>query len=426
VLASSEVELAARDDVERTLGVGSHSRARRRLAFRVTLLLLAAAVVVVGAREWMSRRVAAVGPRFETAMASRGDLRATVTATGSLEALGSVDVGCEVSGRVQHVLVDYNATVTKGQLLADLDPVQLRAEANQALSQVAAGAAGIDQANATKVEARQALDRAEAQSQMGLVATKDLESARATYARALATVESAKATAAVADATLKSARWKLGKTKIVSPIDGMVLSRSVEPGQTLQAAFTTPVLFRIASDLAHLELEVQVDEADIGRVREGQIAEFHVDAYPSRTFSSRVQSVHNDATTSNNVVTYEAVLSVDNSEHLLRPGMTATASILTESRRNALLVPNSALRFAPPAEPQRARGFPGPPPGAARSPIAPEGQGDLKSHVYVLRGGVPAVVFVRTGATDGKSTEVLEGDLAPGAEVLTDVIEEVP
>jgi HlyD family secretion protein len=382
-------------------------------------------LALLGSRVWRGARDQATVPRFESAEITRGDLLATVTATGTLRAVGSVEVGSEVSGRIQRVHVDYNARVKEGDLLAELDPTQLRAEAAQAASQVTAADAGVALANATLLESKQALARTEAQAREALASTKDLEAARAVYARACASAESAKASAMIARATLASARWKLGKTKIVSPIEGVVLTRAVEPGQTVQAAFTTPVLFKIASDLSRLELHVQIDEADIGRVRQGLAAEFRVDAYPERTFASRVEGLHNDATTSNNVVTYEALLSADNAEHLLRPGMTGTATIVTESRTSVLRVPNAALRFTPPAEAKGGPGMP-PPPGAPKAlVVAPDGA-TSKGHVFVLRNGAPAPVFVQTGATDGKSTELLGAELAVGQRVLTDVLEEAP
>lgn len=356
------------------------------------------------------------GPRYVTAEVTRGDLRVTVTATGTLSALGAVDVGSEVSGRVQNVYVDYNQRVTKGQVLAEIDPVELRAAAAQASAQLAANRAAIKTAEATLVEATQALTRAQTQAQQGLVAVKDLETANAAHARAEAALASAKANAALAGANLNSASWKVTKTKIVSPIDGVVLSRSVAPGQTVAAAFQTPVLFKLATDLTALELNVQVDESDVGRVREGLTAEFRVDAYPDRVFTSLVKSVRNEAKTSSNVVYYEAILTVDNSERLLRPGMTATATITSELHQNVLRVPNAALRFQPPTPS-------GPGSGntqskGVRTPLAPG-----KKRVYTLGADpkAPIPVEVTAGASDGSNTEVSAPTLKPGAKVIVDV-----
>ncbi len=421
-----EATQAERDDIERTLGLGTHSRRWTRRVVRSLWVVLLGALAGVAARSWLNARSPTLAPLFETATVTRGDLRATVTATGSLQAMGTVEVGSEVSGRIQRVLVAYNTRVRKGELLAELDPVQLRAEAHQAASQVKAAAAGVAQANATLLASQQALDRANSEAKEFLLSTQDLEAARAAYARAQATVASAEAAGDVAEATLKSATWKLDKTKIVSPIDGIVLTRSIEPGQTVQAAFTTPIFFKIASDLSRLELHVQVDEADIGRVRDGLAAEFHVDAYPERTFASRVESLHNDSTTSNNVVTYEAVLSVDNGEHLLRPGMTATATIISESRTDVVLAPNAAFRFVPPSpEPHGGGPMPPPPPRAAAPLLVPAGALS-KKHVFVLQDGRPVPVFVATGATDGRNTEILGQDLQLGARVVVDIMGDTP
>lgn len=404
------------DDVARTLGVnaGKASRRWRRAKWWVFfgIGLLAVAVAV---RAAVRRAKDQSVPRYVTEQVTRGDLRVTVTATGTLSALGSVDVGSEVSGRVQNVYVDYNERVTKAQVLAEIDPVELKATAAQASAQLAANQAAIKTAEATLVEATQALDRAKTELAQGLVATKELETANATHARAQAALASAKANAVVASANLSSASWKVTKTKIISPIDGVVLSRSVSPGQTVAAAFQTPVLFKLATDLSALELNVQVDESDVGRVREGLTAEFKVDAYPDRVFTSRVQTVRNEAKTSSNVVYYEAILTVDNSERLLRPGMTATATITSELHTNVLRVPNAALRFEPPTT-----GGPMSGPGTAQPAPKPLSSG--MKRVYMLgAGGTLVSGEVKPGASDGTNTEVTGTKLAPGAKVVVDV-----
>jgi HlyD family secretion protein len=405
------------DEVARTLGVQGGNGSRRFRRAKWWLLVGAMSLgLVAGARFVVGRAKADVGPRYVTAAVTRGDLRVTVAATGTLSALGAVDVGSEVSGRVQAVYVDYNQRVSKGQVLAELDPVELKATSAQASAQVVANRAAIRTAEATLLEATQTLDRAQTQLQQGLVAIKELETAKATHARAEAALASAKANAALAEANLRSAAWKLTKTKIVSPIDGVVLSRSVAPGQTVAATFQTPVLFKLATDLAALELSVQVDESDVGRVREGLTAEFRVDAYPNRVFTSRVQAVRNEAKTSSNVVYYEAILSVDNSERLLRPGMTATATITSELRENVVGVPNAALRFEPPlaSGPSVGPGTPAP----ASAPLPPG-----KKRVYKLGSDLrtPVAVEVTPGATDGTRTEITSSALDAGAKVIVDV-----
>jgi HlyD family secretion protein len=409
------------DEVARTLGVSAGTASKRwRRAKWWIVLIVGVLALGVGARAMIHRSKDLGAQRYVTEQVTRGDLRVTVTATGTLSALGAVDVGSEVSGRVQNVYVDYNQPVSKGQVLAEIDPVELKATAAQASAQLAASQAAIKTAEATLTEATQALDRVKTQLAQGLVAAKELESANATHARATAALASAKANAAVAAANVNSASWKLTKTKIVSPIDGVVLSRSVSPGQTVAAAFQTPVLFKLATDLTALELNVQVDESDVGRVHEGLTAEFRVDAYPDRVFTSRVQSVRNEAKTSSNVVYYEAILTVDNSERLLRPGMTATATIISEKHENVLRVPNAALRFEPPTAGGPMSGPAAPQP--ARAPLPPG-----KKRVYTLsidgRSLVP--VEVKPGASDGTSTEVMDTSLAAGTKVVVDVADGV-
>lgn len=404
-------------DVARVLRVGQKKRGQRWGRWVGGL----AVVALIGGAVVSFKMRPAQAARYETAKVTRGELRVTVTATGTLKALGAVEVGSEVSGRVQTVLVDYNQQVKAGQTLAEIDPVQLKAETTQSHMQASAALASVRQAQATEQETRQALDRALTQQAAGLVSVQAVEAARASHARAVASVASARAQAALSQANASSSDWKLTKTRITSPIDGIVLARLVEPGQTVAASFQTPVLFRLAADLTRMTLHVKVDEADIGRVREGQGAEFRVDAHGERVFQSKVESLRNEATTENNVVTYEGVLAVDNGERLLRPGMTATATIIADKRDDAVLVPNAALRFTPPSMSSGAGGPPGPG-GPSKTPGVPPLEAG-KKRVWVLKGGQPAPVDIRTGATDGSRTEVTSGELSPDTEVLTDIIE---
>jgi HlyD family secretion protein len=250
------------------------------------------------------------------------------------------------------------------------------------------------------------------QAKQGLVSQKELEAGEAALERAAATLASAEASSTVARATLGSQRSLLDKTRIISPIDGIVLSRSIEPGQTVTAGFTTPILFKLTEDLRRMELVVYVDEADVGRTREGQSASFTVDAYPDKSFPSKVLSLRNEPKEENNVVTYEALLQVDNSELLLRPGMTATATIVADVRANVLSVPNAALRFAPSKlEPDQAGK-----PGERRVWTLNTVKGEPK----------PVPVPVKTGVSDGRNTEVRESTLREGSLVITDAIETTP
>lgn len=397
-------------ELAKTLGLAATKS--RRVWLKV---LIAVGVVVVaallGVRFMRARAVAAI-PTYQSAPATKGDLHVTVTATGKIQGLNTVEVGAEVSGRVTKVYVDYNDHVEKGQLLAEIDPEQLVASLDEANARVAASDASIRQARATLEEAKANAARAEAQAEKGLISQRDLESARATAIRAQASVSSALADATVSRASLKSSNWKLARAKIIAPISGIVLSRLVEPGQTVTAGFTTPVLFKLAEDLTRMSLHVYVDEADVGRVAVNQAATFTVDAYSDKKFDSKVLQLRNEATETQGVVSYEAVLSVDNTALLLRPGMTATATVTTETRSNVVLVPNAALRFTPP-QPTTAR-F-GPPPKAQN--IDPDAQ-----YVWVLKGNKPESVPVKTGPSDGLSTEIASG-LEVGTEVLVDVVD---
>lgn len=402
------------EEVRKAIGAGTPSgmrRVARYIALAVALLLVAGLIV-----RFARRRASASGPVYQTAPATRADVHVTVTATGTLEAITTVDVGAEVTGRMLSVLVDANDAVEKGQLLAVIDPEQLRASTDESSAQVASAEAAIRQARATVIETRQAADRAHEQAKEGIVSVREVEAADAAAARAEAARDSAIASAKLARATLTFAQSRLDKTKIVSPITGIVLSRHVEPGQTVTAGFQTPLLFRLAQDLTQMRLNVDVDEADMGRVREGQPATFTVEAYPERTFSSRVLSLRNEPKTSQNVVTYQGVLSVDNQERVLRPGMTCTATILADLRKDVLVVPNAALRFAPPTPT-------GPGAGAAKTVGVQNKDALKKQRVWTVVAGKPEPIFVRAGATDGVVTELPGGEIAVGTEVIVDMKE---
>jgi HlyD family secretion protein len=364
---------------------------------------------------------------YKTQPVTRGDLKVTVTATGNLEPTNQVDVGSELSGIVETVDVDYNDVVQPGQVLARLDTSRLDAQLIQANAALQAAHAKVEQAQATLTQTTADLKRLDHVRELsgGQVPSQaDMDAGLAAKERAAADLASARAQVAQAQGTVDGIQTDLGKTIIRSPIRGIVLKRSVEPGQTVAASLQAPVLFTLAEDLAHMELHVDVDEADVGRVAEGQKATFTVDAYPERTFPAKVTQVRYGSETVGGVVTYETVLEVDNADLSLRPGMTATADISVQSVTGALLVPNAALRFAPPAQPEAESGnrsllsrmFPHPP-RASRS-----GGNGRGPKVWVLKDGQPAVVRVTTGASDGSRTQVLTGDLKEGAEVITDSV----
>lgn len=358
------------------------------------------------------------GPRYQSAAAERGELAVTVTATGRLEARETVDVGSEVSGRLLDVHVDFNDRVDRGQLLAEIDTTKLQARVREAEGQLRLALAELKGAEVDAELARRERDRGQTLAERGLTAAKALDALVADARRAEAAVETARARASMASAALSAARDDVARARIVAPIDGIVLARNVEPGQTLASAFTVPVLFQIARDLKELRLSVRIDEADVARVREGHEATFTVEAHPGDAFRSKVVSLRNVPTIEQGVVSYEAVLAVDNAEGLLRPGMTATATIVTERIDEALVVPNAALRFLPVQE--------------AKKEAKDEESGDRKTsgegvearhRVWTLRDDEPVAVAVAVGRSDGERTEIVGGDLEPGTMVLVDVEE---
>ena len=414
------------DSLRGHVGLRRGHRLRRWLWRLGVLLLLAAAAAAVFF--WRSRSPGDVGPSYETQAVRRGDLAATVSATGTLAGLDTVEVGAEISGTIRAIHVDFNDRVTKGQVLCELDPDQLRATRDQASARVVAAQASHGSAEATARETRLEADRHRSMAERGLVSDQALQAALAAAERAEAMVKSTTADIAVARATLEAAQTSLRKAKVESPMDGIVLSRNVEVGQTVAASMTTPVLFVLAKDLTQMKLTVKVDEADIGRVREGQTATFTVDAYPGRQFSAVLETLYNLPTTTENVVTYQAVLSVANEELLLRPGMTATATIVTDHRENVILAPNAALRFSPVQRPDEPQGFrlpmagPPRPPGARRAQHATGDANGQERGVWVLRGATPERIPVKIGMSDGQLTEVVEG-LEEGTEVVVDMVE---
>ena len=288
--------------------------------------------------------------KYTTQAARRGNLVVVVSATGTLEPVKKVDVGIEVSGTISKVEADYNDQVKVGQVLARLDTSRLEAQAQQNEAALQAAQAKVVQAQASVEEAQAQLARLNRVKELSggkMPSQTDLDAAKANLARYKADEASAKASVAQAQAALNVNRTDLTKAVITSPINGVVLKRSVEPGQTVAATFQSPTLFTLAEDLTQMELQVDVDEADVGQVREGQEATFTVDAYPDRTFPARITQVRYGSQTVEGVVTYKTVLKVDNSSLALRPGMTATAVITVNKRGNVILVPNAAMRFVP-------------------------------------------------------------------------------
>jgi HlyD family secretion protein len=426
--------MTARPDGAAILAETKSRRRRARLYQIIGLVLILGAAV--GVYLWRAKQNSRKGVRYITATAQIGDLKETVTATGTLKGLDSVDVGAQISGKLTKINVDFNDHVTVGEVLAEIDPVQLASRVDQSRAQVNAAEAALVLAKATEVQTKAQYARSVDLSQKGLISSKDLDSAKADEDRAQASISSASAQATLARASLKDAQTSLSYAVIRSPIDGIVLARLVEPGQTVAAAMSAPVLFTIARDLTQLRLYVDIDEADVGKVKEGQSASFLVDAWNEHSFASKVLSVHNLPTAGQTVVTYQAVLSVDNNDRLLRPGMTATATITTDERKGVLLVPNAALRFSPPARTSNsAGGFPFLTGGMGGPPRVGGGSGnrsrttnnkkiitaaDSQGLVYTLQNNRPHHTVVDIAGTDGEHTEIKSG-LAAGTEVITEI-----
>ena len=398
----------------------------RRMALYAALGLAALAAL---AGLWRVAVDRAPATAWITEPAAIGTLVVSVSATGTLQPTKSVDVGSELSGTVARVLVDENDVVKQGQLLAELDTARLADAVIRSEATVAAAVGQVAQTRATMIEAEATQRRLHRLSEMSHgdePARQELDTADAAVLRARANADSALAQEAQARAALKTDRTNLGKAQIRSPVDGVVLTRKVEPGNTVVAAMNTPVLFTVAEDLTRMELQVKVDEADVANVRPGQPADFTVAAWPGRRFPATIRRVGLGSTMTDNVVTYKTVLEVANPDLALRPGMTATATIVTARRDKVLLVPNAALRFTPPNT--RAGGgsfvsnlLPRPPAGSRRRTGA--GQAEAAHQVWTPAQDGPRAIAVRTGLSNGRVTEVTGGDLAPGTAVITDVQE---
>jgi len=419
-------------DVASTLGL---DRARGLLRTHAKLAWALAAACAAIAFWAMTLGPHHDGVKYTTQPARRGDLTVTVTATGTLQPTDQVQIGSELSGTIRTVEADFNDRVTVGQVLARLDTTRLDAQVLQSKAALDAVQARVREVEASEDEAEHQLERLEHVRKLSggkVPSEQEFAAAQATVARARATSASAAAAVVQARATLDAQETDLGKAVIRSPINGIVLTRTVDPGQTVAASLQAPVLFTLAEDLTHMELHVNVDEADVGQVADGQEATFTVDAWPDRSFSARVAQVRYGAQTLAGVVTYETVLEVDNSEGLLRPGMTATAEITTRSIADALLVPNAALRFVPP-EPSKKDGepsggmlralIPTMPRFSQRPPSTGEARG-RRQRVWVLRNGAAQEMAVTTGASDGAFTEITSGEVTPGTELVVDAVEE--
>ena len=416
------------------------------------IVLVAAAVAAVAAVVAFRGRDHEV--KYAAVPADRGDIQDVVGATGTAQAVQTVQVGSQVSGTIQNLYADFNSVVRKDQVIARLDPSSFQARLGQVQAALVAARATVERSKASMADAKQKLDRAKQLTAQQLLPQSDLETAQATYDQEVAQLKASEAAVNQAQANVNQARVDLDHTVINAPIAGVVIARNVDVGQTVAASFQAPVLFVIANDLKHMEINASVDEADIGRVRAEQEVTFRVDAYPDRVFHGRVTQVRLQPTTVQNVVTYNTIIGVDNDDGRLMPGMTATVSVIVRKSENALRIPAAALRFRPEGFDAGAggrgraaggAGSAGSPGGSgmpraaaaqgasfggrratsgsasAAPPGRSEGDGGRTVVVFVLNDkGQPEPVRVKTGVSDGQYVEVKDG-LAEGARVVVGV-----
>jgi HlyD family secretion protein len=386
----------------------------RGIGRTVLWLLIVAAICGAATLLYFRRAHAAPNVAFETTPADRGTVAAKVTATGNLSALLTVQVGSQVSGRVQQLFVDYNSPVKKNETIAKLDPLLFQAAVEQATAQVLGAQSNIEKDKAQDVNMKIALERAEKLRDAQVIAQSDFDTAKANYDAAHAQVAADESNLESAKATLHQVQLNLSYTTIISPIDGVVISRSVDVGQTVAASFQAPTLFVIANDLRHMQVDTNVGEADVGRLTPGMKATFTVDAYPTKQFIGTVRQVRNNAQTLQNVVTYDAVIDVENPNLLLRPGMTANCTFVAAQKDNVVRLRNAALRFQP--DPQLLARIGVADPAKGSSPQDPN-----RKTVWVLRDNKPVSVAVSTGVSDGTWSELVAGDVQPGDVLITDM-----
>ena len=336
--------------------------------------------------------------QYKTGPIVRGDIRAACTATGTVNPLTTVLVGTQVSGRIKEIYADFNSPVTRGQLIAEIDPATFEAQLEQARANLLSAQATVAKAKATSREAQRNLARKKELFQSSIIGKSELEAEETNHEVAKSQVGVAEAQVVQAEAAFKFAETNLRYTKIVSPVDGIIISRNVDIGQTVAATFQTPTLFTIAQDLNKMQINTNVDEADIGKIALAQDAEFTVDAYPDETFMGRVMQIRNAPVVVQNVVTYDVVITVDNPALKLKPGMTANVSIVIARKKDIVLIPNAALRFRP------------------KEHLRDAGVKDQAAWIVGTQG--PESITVKTGISDSAQTELVEGSLAEGQTVI--------
>ena len=360
----------------------------------VVLLIIGVVLFALFGRNMFGSKESVI---YETAVIERRDIASYVTAIGTVSAVTTVEVGTQVSGTIKEIYVDYNSAVKKGQMIALIDPTTFEAQVEQAKANLMQAKAALQKAKATLEDAQRNLNRQKMLWDRDLIARSDLDSAQTNYDLAVAGVSEAEANVYQAQAALKRAETDLGYTRIYSPVDGIVVSRDVDAGQTVAASFQTPTLFTIAQDLTKMQIETNVDEADIGEVKEGLSVTFTVDAYPDTVFSGIIKQVRIASSVVENVVTYPVIIDVANPDLMLKPGMTANVTIITDKKEDVLAVPSAALRYRP------------------SDYLGNTLRGRV---IWVLENGKPSPKEVKVGITDGAYVEILQGDLSEGQLVV--------
>jgi len=374
----------------------------KRILFGIVILLAlgGSAFILFGKKE--------NALKFRTEKVSNGDIVSTVTATGTVNAVTTVLVGTQVSGTIKDIYVDFNSHVKKGQVIAQIDPATFEAQVEQARANLLSARANLEKAVAALLDAKRTMGRNRELYSQNMVAKSEMDTSETNYESAKAQVSVAKAQISQAEAALRLSEINLRFTKIVSPVDGTVVSRNVDVGQTVAASFQTPTLFNIAQDLTKMQIDTSVAEADIGRILVDQSVEFTVDAYPEVTFKGKVSEIRNAPIVVQNVVTYNVVVKVDNRELKLKPGMTANVSVIVSEKKGVLKIPNAALRFRPS--------------DMLNKDTSKDKSRERGSGVWVVEGGKPKRIKVVTGISDGIFTELVSGDVIDGQEVIVEAV----
>ncbi len=399
---------------------------KKKLGWIIGIVVVVAGVLAY----WRYGRGPATPPiQYKTAVVTKRRIVGKITASGTLSATVTVQVGTQVSGRIQSLNVDFNSPVKKGQIIAKIDPLLFQAAVQQASANYLSAKASLVRARAQALDADRQYARLKTLKDQGLASQQDLETGETNASVAKASVDVAQAALAQSAASLNQAQTNLSYTTIVSPIDGTVISRNVDVGQTVASSLQAPVLFTIAEDLKKMQVNTNIAEGDVGRLQSGMDSWFTVDAFPGQRFRGKISQIRNAAQTVQNVVTYDAVIDVDNADLKLRPGMTANATITYAEKDDVLAVPNAAMRFKAPVELTggASAGASGARTGRPRGSAAPGGSGrpafgdavDTRT-VWVLRGDQPVSIQVQLGLSDGTNTEVVKGELAEGDPIILD------